>query len=405
MKGCSFLMSNLSELIIDDYSYFSEIKKYPNVIIYGAGNKARLTLPLLEEKGITPAVVCDKNSDLWGTSLLKKYPICSYEHAISLFSDYCIVICATVNTSLQILSELRHKGEKKPIFHCCNLFKIDTCFLTKSFYSSNLERYEKVYKIFEDDLSKKVYLEFLNSKITGNLFSLVKLTDGNTFFDPQLLGECCPEDVYVDVGAYTGDTLCRFIAYSGLRYKKAIVFEADGGNFSALTNFVQYGVVPNTELINCALWSEKTEKNFYTLENNSNLHSGYANLFNKFSDLADNASLFMSQKEAAGDMSQKVQTSTLDISLSDESPTILKVNALAADLPILKGSIEIIKRCVPDIILEYGVRPDYILEEVEFLHQLNLGYRFYLRQKNIFGDNKTVLYALGGSRDIFRHKT
>lgn len=393
-------MTNIHSLLIDDSQYFEKIKKYNHIIVYGAGNKAKLTIPLLENKGIVPCVVCDGNSALWGNTFLGKYPICSYEQATSKFSNYCILICATVHVATEIIEELGKKGEKNPIYHCCNLFKVDSRFLSTQDYLSNLDRYSAVYDLLEDDLSKQIYIEFLNSKMTGSMFSLQKLTDGDTFFDQQLLGSCSSDDVYVDAGAYTGDTLCRFIAYSGLRYKKAILFEADEANFCALKNFVDYGVVPHTQLINCALWSEKTEKNFYTLKDNHNLHFGSPNLFNDFNEIADNTSLFASEKQNTSAISQKVETVTLDSVLQSESPTIMKINALAADLPILEGSIQTLKRCLPNIILEYGVRPEYILAEVELLHGLNLGYRFYLRQKSIFGDNKTVLYALSNSPNM-----
>lgn len=393
-------MTNIHSLLIDDSQYFEKIKKYNHIIVYGAGNKAKLTIPLLENKGIVPCVVCDGNSALWGNTFLGKYPICSYEQATSKFSNYCILICATVHVATEIIEELGKKGEKNPIYHCCNLFKVDSCFLSTQDYLSNFDRYSAVYDLLEDDLSKQIYIEFLNSKMTGSMFSLQKLTDGDTFFDQQLLGSCSSDDVYVDAGAYTGDTLCRFIAYSGLRYKKAILFEADEANFCALKNFVDYGVVPHTQLINCALWSEKTEKNFYTLKDNHNLHFGSPNLFNDFNEIADNTSLFASEKQNTSAISQKVETVTLDCVLQSESPTIMKINALAADLPILEGSIQTLKRCLPNIILEYGVRPEYILAEVELLHGLNLGYRFYLRQKSIFGDNKTVLYALSNSPNM-----
>lgn len=393
-------MTNIRSLLIDDSQYFENIKKYSHIIVYGAGNKAKLTIPLLESKGIVPCAVCDGNSALWGNTFLGKYPIYSYEQATSEFSNYCILICATVHVATEIIEELGKKGEKNPVFHCCNLFKVDSCFLSTQDYLSNFDRYSAVYDLLQDDLSKQIYIEFLNSKMTGSMFSLQKLTDGDTFFDQELLGSCSSDDVYVDAGAYTGDTLCRFIAYSGLRYKKAILFEADEANFCALKNFVDYGVVPHTQLINCALWSEKTEKNFYTLKDNHNLHFGSPNLFNDFNEIADNTSLFASEKQNTSAISQKVETVTLDSVLQSESPTIMKINALAADLPILEGSIQTLKRCLPNIILEYGVRPEYILAEVELLHGLNLGYRFYLRQKSIFGDNKTVLYALSNSPNM-----
>ena len=43
--------------------------------------------------------------------------------------------------------------------------------------------------------------------------------DGDTFFDDKLI-PVSDKHSYVDVGAYTGDTLLKFYAFSRGRYKK-----------------------------------------------------------------------------------------------------------------------------------------------------------------------------------------
>ena len=98
-------------------------------------------------------------------------------------------------------------------------------------------------------------------------------------------------------------------------------------------------------------------------------------------------------------VAEDMKMDTLDHLLEDERPTLMKINAMAADLPILEGAERIITRYCPDIILEYGVRPDYLIDEVKYLNSLGVGYRFYLRQKNIYGDTKTILYAIGSDEN------
>ena len=386
--------------LIDSEEYFQKIKQYDNIVVYGAGNKARETVKLLEQKGIYPDAVCDGNQALWGKEFLGKYRVSRYEEMKKRLSNYCILICTTINTAVQIIEELRAKGETAPMVHVSNLFKVDSCLLNTNEIKQDFDRYAAVYDLLEDDLSKTVYVHNLNSKITGNLLPLYELMDGETFFDKKILGQVHPHEVYVDAGAYTGDTLCRFIAYSGGEYEKAIAFEPDESNFQALKNFVKYGVVERTRLVNVGLWSERAKKQFYTVVDNSELYFGSPNLFRKVEDIADNSTMQTCNDQSLNVGAKEVITDCLDNLLEDENPTLIKVNALAADLPILQGCEKTLKRCVPDIVMEYGVRPDYLLGEIEFLNRLNLGYRFYMRQKNIFHDSKTVLYAISDKRAV-----
>ena len=70
------------------------------------------------------------------------------------------------------------------------------------------------YNKLEDDVSKEIFLLNLQYKITGNMMRLYELTNGSTFFDKDIIG-FHTNAVYVDVGAYTGDTVCDFLQYAG----------------------------------------------------------------------------------------------------------------------------------------------------------------------------------------------
>ena len=89
-----------------------------------------------------------------------------------------------------------------------------------------------------------------------------------------------------------------------------------------------------------------------------------------------------------------VNVSTIDFECDRLAPTVIKINALAADLEVIMGSTETIRRFHPTIVMEYGCRPNYILDVPRLLLSLYSGYKLYLRQKEIFGDCKTVLYAI-----------
>ena len=65
-------------------------------------------------------------------------------------------------------------------------------------------------------------------------------------------------------------------------------------------------------------------------------------------------------------------------------------------LPMWKflGGEQTIRRHQPVVMLEYGCKLEYLLETPRLLSSYGKDYRLYLRQKNIFGDSKTILYVI-----------
>ncbi len=385
---------NILTKVIDQDKYFEGIKSHKNVILYGAGNKARQTIELLKGRGVIPCDVCDGNKELWGQIFAQEYVIKSYQEIRETYRDYCIIVAATIRNALEIVRVL---DVGVPFYHVCSPFKIESGFLEKQDIEKNRNEYEAVFSVWPDEESKRLYIENINSRLCGNFMELHKLEDGNSFFDDKILRNRA-DGVYVDVGAYTGDTLCRFLEYAGT-YKKMIAVEADQENCECLRRFVKYGRIRDAKVIQCGVWSEEKTMRFYTMRHKSDMSYDMSNFYRGTDEQADNRTL---QKCAANMMEMVVEDmkmDTLDHLLEDERPTLMKINAMAADLPILEGAERIITRYCPDIILEYGVRPDYLIDEVKYLNSLGVGYRFYLRQKNIYGDTKTILYAIGSDEN------
>lgn len=384
---------SIIEKIIDENEYFNRIKRYRNIILFGAGSKARQTVDLLEQRGVTPTAVCDNNSKLWGSLFLNQYPIYSYAQIKEKYEDYCFVLTVASGNAVEIERELMNKDNHTEIFHACNSFKVDSKFLLIEEIKQEEEKYTQIYESFADRYSKELYIEFLNSKLTGNQLKLCHMTVGDSFFDKEIISHK-EKMVYVDVGAYTGDTVCKFLEYSGGQYQKIIAFEADKGNYDALCKFVRYARVDNIDLINKGVWSEKKIMQFYTNDDNAELNYDSPNLYNSIERAADATTLKKLKEDEIHPIVQNMEVNSLDFFLQGETPSIIKINALAADYPILCGAEQTLRRTHTTVIMEYGVRPSYLLEEMLFLIGLNIGYKLYLRQKNIFGDSKTILYAV-----------
>lgn len=375
--------------IVDKNEYFEKIRSCPNIILYGIGGKARQSLDLLQSLEIYPVVACDKNPELWGGIISigsTKIEICSFESVREKYKKYTILLTVSIKNAVEIRKELIKSGEKNPIYHLCNPYKVD---FELSEPKDN-EKIKEIYESWSDMLSQELFVQNYNYKLTGNMLELYTKTDGDTFFDDELVLRR-EDHIYIDVGVYTGDTICKFLEYTRGKYQQIVGFEPDPGNYKAALSFVKYGRVKNCIIENVALGNKQEKKSFFTVGNDNNNNYDSPNFYVDIEKIADNTTI---KGDLIGEKTLQLDVDILDNVLAGIKPTIIKINALAADIPILQGASNILQNCRPIIIMEWGTRPEYLEELITFIKNIKSDYKFYLRQKNIFGDSKTIFYAV-----------
>lgn len=275
----------------------------------------------------------------------------------------------------------------------CTPFKVESGLLPELELQAHTSELIEAYGLLQDDESRNIFLDTLNWKLTGNMLPLNKYSLGYeaySFFDEALI-HTSEQSVYVDVGAYTGDTIACFLMFSRGKFKKIIGVEADHGNYSALSQMVRFSRIEHIETYNLGLWSQEEERVFYTNSANETIHFGSPNLFQSVDMVADNYSLELMKNKLTEDV---LQLKTLDGLLKNEVPTIIKVNALAADREIILGGKHILEQYKPALMLEFGVTKRDVFEMIPLIKQINSAYRFYMRRKRVFEDIKTVLYCV-----------
>lgn len=380
--------------LINVKKYFEQMSSYENIILFGCGAKGQQAVKILKEHGVEITDACDNNVELQGKEFIDNIFIQSFDEAIKGKKDFCVIITCAINSALEIYNAIKCRDNTIPIYHLSNPFKVENNLLKLD----KTELYKEVnynFELLEDEESKQVYCDTINWKLCGDMLPMQKYNTGKeilAFFDKDIIS-VNEETTYVDVGAYTGDSIESFLIFSGGDFKKIIGFEADKNNFEALEYFIKYSRVKNIEIYNMALWDTEEEKVFYTNSVNKDIHYDSPNLFQSIDQIADNKTL--SEIQRRGHLEQlTLQTSTLDKVLSNEVPTIIKINALAADYNILLGGEKLISQHKPSLILEFGVKEDDIFHMMKTIKEKNSAYRFYMRRKKIYGDIKTILYAV-----------
>jgi FkbM family methyltransferase len=384
-------MNWITELANEADVFFGQLSSKP-VVLFGAGGKGHDTLEYLRSVGINPVCFCDNNAKLIGTKF-HGLDVISYDKMRNAYKSYIVLLTVTADKAVKISERLKVTGEKNAVRHCCIPFKTCNVFTSREELRKNATAFLNLHDSLADDMSKDLFIKCVRYKVTGDALPMLHMIDDDTFFDKTIL-PAHDKHAYVDVGAYTGDTLIRFYAFCGGKYKKITAMEPDGENFSKMQAMVKACRLDNIELHNVGAWNKKDILVFNTIPNidfeNGNFFS--ANLTEEGIDMRYKERMEALSVEPA---SVSVPVEPLDTVLNGAEASIIKINALAADMQVLQGTEETIKKHKPALINDYGARPDYLLNVPKFITGFDaLKYKLYLRQKNIFGDSKTVLFAV-----------
>lgn len=240
---------------------------------------------------------------------------------------------------------------------------------SQDFYVRNKERLTEVMNLLADEQSRKtldavIQYRMYKTPIASGLYS-----ENNQYFVNNLL-KISPDEVFIDGGAYTGDTIQQFIDTAHrlkVQYKKIIAFEPDENNYRLLLRY--YGRKEKIELIRKGL--SQREGTVYFKEAGATAH--------------------VVENEA--DASYKISVTTIDATEICNGATWIKMDIEGAEMDALQGGQEIIKRNHPKLTICIYHSDEDMLGIIEYIHRLVPEYKLYVRHHSR-NAVETVLYAI-----------
>lgn len=225
-----------------------------------------------------------------------------------------------------------------------------------------------LYNKLEDYRSKQVLYGILNYWY-NNDFSVLDVARENNFkqyFDLDLINTNS-EEVFVDVGAYTGDTILSYINNYG-KYKKIYAYEITWDSIKTMQTYLKD--YPNITIKRKALGDTNSE--FYIANNEASASA------NKLADTG----------------SDKVSSVTLDEDIK-EKVTLIKMDIEGGEEKALIGAINHIKKDTPKLLISVYHNHDDLWKLPKLISTINDNYKFYLRYfGNKFYPTEVVLMAL-----------
>ncbi len=257
-----------------------------------------------------------------------------------------------------------------------NMISFDGYFIVKN--------YQRLCKIrdglLEDVKSVETFNAILYSMLTSSLQSCYEVMEKDMYFSlPEFSGTF--EETFVDVGAFVGDSVERFIWENLGTFRHIHAFEPGKRQFFAMQKRVERLSLEwafdmdKVSLNNIGLSSQESQMNC-TFEDDFPIRHGLV-----ASDVQD------------ANKSQSLATVlSLDSYLGDKKATFLKIDIEGMEMDFLRGAVKTITVNKPKIAICVYHYPSDLYEIAEFIKDLVPEYKFKIRQHApIFGD--FVLYC------------
>lgn len=331
------------------------------IALYGAGKYGRNALENIRKYLPQLKVVCflDDNK-LRNNGKIDGIEVFSLNEAMEQAGEFHILI-----TNYYILPVLKKIEE-------CE-FDIDKVFFWSelliedgemSLINHNKKRLEQSYQYLDDYQSKQIFRSMIEARKTKNVTLFARTCQQNQYF-PKDIFELGGEEVFVDAGAFDGDTIQEFLNQTDGNYNHIYAFEPDKINYEKL-NKRNFG--GNTLIYNAGLYSETAELSFAAGKGGSS--------------------------KVEEDAAETIQVFRFDeLELPNDKITFIKMDIEGSELNALRGMEQTIKRCRPKLAICMYHKIEDLWELPLYIKKLVPEYRLYIRNYTTYLD-EVVLYAV-----------
>lgn len=344
----------------------SRCKEFEYICVFGVGNLGRNLPKELKEFGISVDYFCDNDKNkvdkMYGST-----PCISVKELVEI-KDNALIIIAT-RYYKEIYEQLRQLGFKNLERVFSNKFQVDS-YLENINIEEIAQKICSVIDIIEEEESIRVYTRIVeewchNEYICGQIDDIHSL---NQYFEHNII-DLKENEIFVDCGAYIGDTLDALVEETNGVFQKAYLFELSSINYKILENRMKERYADLTEKI-------------------VTVNSGVSNLTSEIFYCEDDEGSSLS---SAGNVRGHVVS--LSEYFMEKDVTFIKMDIEGAELAALEGAKQLIKRCSPKLAVCLYHKPQDLWEIPLLIKKMLPEYKLYIRH---YTDllNETVCYAV-----------
>ncbi len=331
----------------------SAIKKLNSAYIFGAGRLGKAIKKAFDANNIEFQGFIDNNAS-------GSLRLCDVKDKTAN------VVVASLNYMYEIETQLKNFGFKNVISFAMltnmikelNEFNQSYCYLSED-YLKNKKKYEEVESFFCDEKSLDVFHTLIEYRKTYNTELFCKICDDiqNQYFEPFMP----KSDVFVDGGAFDGDTVKRCLEH-GFSLSKIYFFEPDLKSMALAKNNLSN--INGIEYFSCGLSDKYEVRNF-------DARGDFGSV------LSENGNL-------------QINCVSLD-KIVKEDKAFIKLDIEGSEIDAINGAKRLLGNGSPFSICVYH-KPSDLWRIPKLIKKINSSYKLYLRHytTNIF---ETVLYG------------
>lgn len=348
------------------------------IVLYGAGNLGALTLRNLRQVGVNPIAFADDTPEKQG-QIINGIPVMSAAGAVDRFGDKLVFVVTIMNPKLRFLDARKRLKSltTQPVYsflHVAHLYP--EAFLP--YYQFELPKLVQGkakdilagFDLWTDEESRRQFIAHIKFRLCLDHKVLPRNPDQG-YLPRELFPRLPADTVFVDCGAYDGDTIRQFLSQQNYSFGKIYAFEPDEKNCDRLRDYANSlgkEMASRIKVFNAAVGNERKKVGF----------------------------------NATGDMSASFTESganLVEVLPLDEvieagpAAIFLKFDVEGAELEALEGAQKLIRDSRPIIALSVYHKPDDLWQLPIKLNTMAPGYRFFLRTQGEDGMD-VICYAI-----------
>lgn len=382
IQDCTNLLDTLLSVSVDEARVreANELRRSlagrTDIVLFGSGNLGRKLLPILQQHGLNVVAFADSSEQKWET-FVEGVPVISPSAAAAKFgktAGFVVTIWAPAHSFRSTRSRLEQLGCDIVLPFALVFWAYPEAlphyqFEQPSKLLAQADSIRKAYAFFAHDVvSVRHYLGHLAWRLTMNYDALPDVSPSDQYVVDNLI-PAHDDIVFIDGGAFDGDTVRRILDSRFNNFRCYLAFEPDPCNFKRLHDFwlsLPEALQQRIELRQEALFSREGVVRF------------------------DAAAATRAMISAEGGV--EVAAATIDGLVSVGQHSFIKLDLEGAELDALKGGESSIAKDSPDLAVCVYHHPADLWSLPLWIAQTNASYRFYLRSHDEDG-LETVCYA------------
>ncbi len=350
------------------------------VVLFGAGNLGRKVLQCMRSIGVEPLAFADNSQSKWG-SVVDRLPVLSPKDAAAQYGASALFLVTIWSlghcyrdsrAQLESLGCTRIESTTSLRWKFADQLLPDFCQDLPHKLFQQAAEVRKAASLWADDFSRREYLRHVRWRALGDQNAIGLPVKEESYFLDSLY-RINDREVFVDCGAYTGDTAEQVIRRNPT-VSRIVAIEADPQNYDRLTKWIgtlDARVASRISALNVAVGAKRGKLQFQA--------SG-----------DEGARL-------AADGNVTVECIPIDDLGLAAGPTFIKMDIEGAELDALEGARSSIQTYRPILSICVYHKQDDLWRIPLFIDTLVKDYRLFLRPHDVDGW-QLVCYAVPANR-------